>query len=125
MPRINLDDFIDPDEGREFIQQAFYQFAEPCENCGKPCKEGGRVWIPGFDFLGCDDCAEEAKAVIFAEQNCQNLHDFIIRSKSVQQVRIAMRQHEATCPNCNPALRKPAQVAEMPAPAAKPEREAA
>ncbi len=107
-------DYLDYDEGRELVTQAFYAEGEPCENCGRPCHEP-RVHVPGFDFLGCSDCAEEARTVIFAEDNCQTLYAFIMKCKSVQQVRLAMRQHEATCPNCNPKLkRKP--VAEMPAP---------
>jgi hypothetical protein len=109
-------DFIDPDEGRELLlRRAYYAEGEPCENCGTPCLDG-RVHVPGFDFLGCADCAEEARAVIFAEENCPTLYDAVMRSKSVQQVRTAMKQHEATCPKCNPKLRKPAEVAEMPAP---------
>jgi len=109
-------DFIDPDEGRELVRQAFYAEGEPCENCGCPCTDG-RVWVPGFDFWGCNNCGEEARTVIFAEENCPTLYNFIMRCKSVVQVRLAMREHEATCPNCNPKLHKPAQVAEMPAPA--------
>lgn len=108
-------DYIDPDEGREF-PAPFFTEGEPCENCGKPCDEGTRIWVPGFDFQGCQDCAEEARVVIFAEQNCQVLHDAVIRSKTTQQVAQAMREHEATCPNCNPKLRKTASVAEMPVP---------
>lgn len=111
---INPHDFIDSDEGRELVQRAFYAEGEPCENCGKPCLDG-RVHVPGFDFQGCNDCAEEARAVIFAEDNCPTLYDAVMRSTSVQQVRTAMKQHEATCPRCNPKLRKPAEVVEMPA----------
>ncbi len=118
MPKLNLDDFIDWDEGREFIQSAFYEHAEPCENCGTPVS-GGRVWVPGFDYFGCDDCAQEAEALIFAEANCQTLHDAIVRSRHVSEVARALREHKESCPNCNPALRKPAQVAEMPAPTEK------
>lgn len=107
-------DFIDPDEGRELVHRAFYAEGEPCENCGKPCLDG-RVYVPGFDYLGCQDCAEEARVLIFAEENCPTLHEAVIRSKNVQQVADAMRQHQATCPNCNPKLRKGAQTAEAPA----------
>ncbi len=123
MPRINLDDFIDPDEGRELIRQAFYTHAEPCENCGTPCLDG-RVWVPGYDYFGCSSCAEEAEALIFAETNCPTLHDAIVRSRRVSEVRAALREHKESCPNCNPALRKRADVAEMPAPAT-PRKEAA
>lgn len=101
-------DLIDWDEGRELVAEAFYVEGEPCENCGKPCLEG-RVHIPGFDFAGCNDCAEEAGAVLFAEENCPVLYDAVMRSTSVQQVSTAMRHHLATCPNCNPKLRLPAR----------------
>lgn len=101
-------DFIDPDEGRELVARAFYAEGEPCENCGRPCLEG-RVWVPGFDFQGCERCAEEARCVIFAEQNCPTLYNAIQRAKHVGEVAAAMRQHMATCPSCNPKLRLPAK----------------
>ena len=63
MSKLDLDDFIDPDEGREFIRSAFYEHAEPCENCGTPV-QGGRIYVPGFDYWGCSTCAEEAEALI-------------------------------------------------------------
>lgn len=101
-------DYIDADEGREFVQNAFYAEGEPCENCGAPCLNG-RVHVPGFDFQGCEDCATEARAVIFAEENCPVLYDAVMRATNVHQVSQAMREHMATCPNCNPKLKLPAK----------------
>lgn len=101
-------DYIDWDEGRELVKEAFYVEGEPCENCGRPCLDG-RKHVPGFDFEGCTDCATEARAVIFAEENCPVLYNAVMRASSVQQVATAMRHHLATCPNCNPKLRLPAK----------------
>ena len=93
-------DFIDWDEGRDF-PEAFFAEANPCENCGKPV-QGERVWIPGFDYWACSDCAEESRILFFAEENCPTLYDAIMRAKSVQQVQFAFRTHKESCPKCNP-----------------------
>jgi hypothetical protein len=86
--------------------EPFFTYAEPCENCGAPCDS--RVWIAGFDYFACDDCAEEARIVIYAEDNCPVLYDAVMRSKHVAEVQRAFREHQAGCQNCNPARRKAA-----------------
>lgn len=80
----------------------FFAFALPCENCGQPCES--RTWVPGFNYFGCDDCAAEASIMIFAEDNCPVLHDAVLRADSVSKVQKAFREHQASCPNCNPKI---------------------
>ena len=53
---MELIDYIDADEGRDFAA------ADRCENCGRGGERLTRV--PEFDYMGCDDCMEEALAVI-------------------------------------------------------------
>lgn len=68
----------------------------PCEACGKPTEERS----PADDLMVCPDCAEEYIALMYAEKTCQSLHDAIIRSTSIGQVRKAMTEHKASCSVC-------------------------
>lgn len=102
---MELIDYIDPDEGRDF-PAPFFTEGEPCENCGATCDSGSRTWIPGFDYWACNDCAEECQILIFAEANCPTLEDAIVRSRSIAQVRQAYEEHKETCPKCNPKLKE-------------------
>lgn len=86
--------------------EAFFTHGEPCENCGSPCDAGTRTWIEGFDFWACDQCAEEAAIVIFAESNCPTLYDAIMRSKHVSEVQQAYQEHQRSCPHCLKLVRK-------------------
>jgi hypothetical protein len=54
-------DYIDWDEGREIAASV-----DRCENCGRGGERLTRV--PEFDYMGCDDCMEEALAVIERKQ---------------------------------------------------------
>jgi ribosomal protein L37AE/L43A len=67
-----------------------------CESCGKPTDER----TAEADLLVCDDCFEESIALQYAEKTCQTLHDSIIRSTSIQEVRKAMQEHKASCSVC-------------------------
>lgn len=59
-------DYIDWDEGRDFPSDASDSYAvNTCENCGCTCERLTRV--PEFDYMGCDDCMEEALAEIERE----------------------------------------------------------
>lgn len=58
-------DYIDWDEGRDF-DAASNDAVDHCENCGRAGQRLTRV--PEFDYMGCDDCMEEALAVIAREQ---------------------------------------------------------
>ncbi len=91
-------DYIDPDEGRPDPEPFFTHAEGPCENCGAPCDS--RVWVPGFAYWACDDCAEEARIVIYAEENCPVLYDAVMRSKHVSEVQRAFLLHQAGCPAC-------------------------
>ena len=62
-------DYIDWDEGRDFAA-APSAAVDRCENCGRSGERLTRV--PEFDYMGCDDCMEEALAVIKRE-NCEHL----------------------------------------------------
>ena len=90
-------------------REPFFVHGEPCENCGTPCESGTRVWIPGFNYWACDDCASEAAIIVFAEDNCPALYDFVMRSKSVSEIQQAYREHEKTCPQCLRVVRKVAK----------------
>ena len=59
-------DYIDWDEGRDFPAPAA---DNECENCGRTCERLTRV--PEFNYMGCDDCMEEALAVIAREEQEQ------------------------------------------------------
>ena len=99
-------DFIDPDEGYRKNEPApFFTHGEPCENCGTACDSGTRVWIPGFNYWACDQCAEESRIVIFAEENCPTLYAAIERSRRVVEVQQAYQKHKESCPNCNPKIK--------------------
>jgi hypothetical protein len=54
-------DYIDWDEGRDFAAPPSAAI-DRCENCGRTGERLTRV--PEFDYMGCDDCMEEALAVI-------------------------------------------------------------
>jgi len=58
-------DYIDWDEGRDFAVQSSSAI-DHCENCGRGGERLTRV--PEFDYMGCDDCMEEALAVIAREE---------------------------------------------------------
>ena len=60
-------DYIDWDEGRDFPADAsFSEAVLTCENCKAHADRLTRV--PEWDYMGCDDCMEEALAVIAREQ---------------------------------------------------------
>ena len=61
---MELIDYIDADEGRDFA--AATSAVDRCENCGRGGERLTRV--PEFDYMGCDDCMEEALAVIVREE---------------------------------------------------------
>ena len=60
-------DYIDWDEGRDFPADAsFSEAVLTCENCKAHADRLTRV--PEWDYMGCDDCMEEALAVLEREQ---------------------------------------------------------
>jgi hypothetical protein len=75
-------------------REPFFTESDACENCGTPCSS--RVWLPGFDYYGCDECALEASILIYAEENCETLYNAIRRAKMQQ----ACQEHRASCPAC-------------------------
>lgn len=65
-------DYIDWDEGREFPADAsFSEAVLTCENCKAHVDRLTRV--PEWDYMGCDDCMEEALAVI-AREACEHVN---------------------------------------------------
>lgn len=69
---MDITDYIDWDEGRDFEDASFSVAVLKCENCGTTnCERLTRV--PEFDYMGCDECMEEALAVI-ARENCEHLN---------------------------------------------------
>jgi hypothetical protein len=67
---MEIKDYIDWDEGRDFENASPAGAVGKCENCGTTGERLTRV--PEFDYMGCDDCMEEALAVI-ARENCEHL----------------------------------------------------
>ena len=59
-------DYIDWDEGRDFDVPSSDADDSKCQNCGRAGQRLTRV--PEFDYMGCDDCMEEALAVIAREE---------------------------------------------------------
>ena len=88
---------------------AFFTHGEPCENCGKPCTSGTRIFVPGWNYWGCEDCAAEAAIMVFAEDTCPVLYDFVMRSKSVSEIQKAYQEHQESCPSCIAVVRKVAK----------------
>ena len=81
------------------MRDSFFTYAEPCENCGTPCE--CRTWVEGFEYWGCEDCAEEARLTIAAEQCCEPLYAAVLRAKCAADVRRAFAAHdEAECEAC-------------------------
>ena len=66
---MNAIDYIDWDE-REFPDASASVAVNECQNCGQTCETLHHV--PEFGYLGCDDCMEEAMAII-ARENCEHL----------------------------------------------------
>jgi hypothetical protein len=50
-----------------------------CENCGQTVDRVSMV--PEFDYLGCDDCMEEALKQIASEQARKAAHKQIVQSE--------------------------------------------
>ena len=63
-------DYIDWDEGRDFGDASDSVAVLRCENCKAHADRLTRV--PEFDYMGCDECMEEALAVI-ARESCEHL----------------------------------------------------
>jgi hypothetical protein len=62
---LELTDYIDADEGRDFGDATASGVVEPCENCGRT---GERLTlVPEWEYMGCDDCMGEALAALAAE----------------------------------------------------------
>lgn len=58
-------DYIDWDEGRDFADASCSEAIHVCENCRRPAER--LTLVPEFEYLGCDECMEEAMAVIERE----------------------------------------------------------
>jgi hypothetical protein len=67
---MEITDYIDWDEGRDFEDASASVAVLKCENCGQTGERLTRV--PEFDYMGCDECMEEALAII-ARENCEHL----------------------------------------------------
>jgi hypothetical protein len=87
---------IDRNQDGSPIPAPFFTDSEPCEACGKPTDER----ISDGDLMICADCFEEFIAQEYAERTCPTLHDAIIRSKSIGEVRKTMQGHKARCSVC-------------------------
>jgi hypothetical protein len=59
-------EYIDWDEGRDFGDASSSVAVNVCENCRQPAER--LTLVPEFEYMGCDECMEEALAVIAREQ---------------------------------------------------------
>ena len=63
---MEMNDYIDYDEGYRFRDAAFSVAVLECLNCKRVIDR--LTLVPEFDYMGCDDCMEDALAVIASEQ---------------------------------------------------------
>jgi hypothetical protein len=62
---LDVTDYIDWDEGRDSEDaSASYNVLE-CENCGQTAER--LTLVPEWEYMGCDDCMEEALAQLARE----------------------------------------------------------
>ena len=67
---MELTDYIDADEGRDSAPEP--EAAHECFNCGKACDELHHV--PEFDYMGCEDCLNEAMELLAREAAGKELY---------------------------------------------------
>jgi hypothetical protein len=92
---MELIDYIDADEGRDFA-------ADRCENCGRGGERLTRV--PEFDYMGCDECMEEALAVI-ERRDCEHINVRVETFEDVNEDYRCVRYfEEITCRDCGEDL---------------------
>src|SRR5215471_7893510 len=85
---MELTDYIDADEGRMEAEPA--EAAHECFNCGKACDELHHV--PEFDYMGCEDCLDEAMELLARESAGKELYP------AERQILVAVRRR--TCVHC-------------------------
>ena len=67
---MELTDYIDAAEGRDDLVEP--EAAHECFNCGKACDELHHV--PEFDYMGCEDCLNEAMELLAHEATNKELY---------------------------------------------------
>src|SRR5499426_2892340 len=67
---MELTDYIDADEGRDDAAEP--EAACECFNCGQGCDELHHV--PEFDYMGCEDCLDEAMELLAREAAGEELY---------------------------------------------------
>jgi hypothetical protein len=80
--------------------QPFFTEAVPCEFCGRPASQ--RYWNPEAELMigvGCE-CETPDDPI------CPELLEPIAAAKSVAEIVKVCKKHRATCPVCNPKIRK-------------------
>ena len=97
---MDIIDYIDWDEGRDFADASASVAVTVCENCGQTCERLTRV--PEFDYMGCDDCMEEALAVI-AREACEHVHVHVEEGEDVNDEYVT-RFETNTCRDCGEDL---------------------
>jgi ribosomal protein S27E len=99
---MEINDYIDWDEGRDFEDASASVAVLKCENCGTTGERLTRV--PEFDYMGCDECMEEALAII-ARENCEHLN---VRSETFEDWNedydYVRHFEEITCRDCGEDL---------------------
>jgi hypothetical protein len=66
---MELTDYIDGDEGRDDVAQS--EAAGECFNCGR--RSGVLHHVPEFDYMGCEDCLDEAMRLLERKASGQEL----------------------------------------------------
>jgi hypothetical protein len=63
---MNVIDYIDWDEGRDLEDASSSVAVLTCENCKAHAER--LTLVPEWDYMGCDECMEEALDIISREQ---------------------------------------------------------
>ena len=94
-------DYIDCDEVRDFPEDA--SVSEAVLTCGNCKAHADRLTlVPEWDYMGCDDCMEEALAVI-AREACEHVNVRVEECDDVNDEYVI--HHESiTCRDCGEDL---------------------
>lgn len=93
-------DYIDWDEGRNFEDASSSVAVLQCENCRHTCER--LTHVPEWDYMGCDDCVEEAFAVL-AREACEHVHVRVESFDDVNEDRVTCYE-SITCRDCGEDL---------------------
>ena len=88
---LDVMDYIDWDEGRDDATHSVAVMK--CFNCGRGCDK--LYNIPEVDYMGCEECKEEAEGVLACE---------------VAEAAAGMRRTQPRCVNCKTRATRPDSI---------------